>query len=734
MKFHISYLSPALILGALVPIGSEPGEPPTRFGGVQVKVAAKNIDRLVDLDLKRAKLKPNAIADDATFLRRAYVGIIGRIPNVTETRKFLTSQQPEKRSGLIDSLLESSGHTSRMFNYWADLLRVKSRLNNNISGEPFVHFLKDSLAGNKPYDEFVRDMVSANGPAHVRGNGATGMLLRDRGMPLDSMANTVRVFLGTRLECAQCHDHPFDKWKQKDFYQMAAFTGGLSYRTDVQKQNMGDGITQVYQNLRRKGDRDGLRAIGRMMRTVNSGVDGTGTGKIRLPKDYKYDDAKPSAVVTAHALFGKSPKIQFPAPPTKKSGRRMSRREREAERRRQAQRSRRNRGRSNDKELDTRDSYAQWMTDTTNPRFTKVIANRMWKFVMGRGLIEPVDNLMDDTEASNPALMRQLEKLMVSVDFDLRQFLRVLFNTNTFQREAMSDDVPSDEKFYFQGPLLRRMTGEQMWDSLLTFSMSDVDATIQDPARRAESVYTRYEEMINMPSDELAKMVNAQKLRYSDPKKYREQQAAQRRKDQRKRMEQSRQRSQKIAAEAEKKREKTRPLYREYVKAKQADDQQKMKQIKDQLLALGVDIDRKPGRRPSSRSRRGRRGEGAMVRASEQQHPAPAGHLIRKFGQSDREQIQASHTEANVPQVLSLLNGFLEDRILSNYSSELMKTIYEASSDREKIRTAYQAVLSREPRGRELAVWEHEMDQGGRKVVKDLVWTLVNSHEFRFVQ
>ena len=206
-----------------------------------------------------------------------------------------------------------------------------------------------------------------------------------------------------------------------------------------------------------------------------------------------------------------------------------------------------------------------------------------------------------------------------------------------------------------------------------------------------------------------------------------------RRKDQRRRVEEARKRAQKAAAAAADKREKTRPLYREYTKARKAGDEQAMKKVKEQLMEMGVDIDRKPGRRPS-RNQRGRRGQGAMVRASEQQHPAPAGHLIRKFGQSDREQIQASHTEANVPQVLSLLNGFLEENILSSYSSQLMGSIYDESSDRDKIRTAYQGVLSREPRGRELAVWEHEMNQGGRKVIKDLVWTLVNSHEFRFIQ
>ena len=108
--------------------------------------------------------------------------------------------------------------------------------------------------------------------------------------------------------------------------------------------------------------------------------------------------------------------------------------------------------------------------------------------------------------------------------------------------------------------------------------------------------------------------------------------------------------------------------------------------------------------------------------------------FLRQFGQSDRDQIQASHTEANVPQVLALLNGFIDKQVLSNRDSALMASIDEASSDKDKVRRAYLSIINREPRGRELAVWVYDMETEGRQVLKDLVWTLVNSHEFRFIQ
>ncbi|MCH2105247.1 MAG: DUF1549 domain-containing protein, partial [Planctomycetes bacterium] len=176
---------------------------------------AARVDELIDAHLKESGLTPPPVADDEAFVRRAYLDINGRIPTNREAEKFFASAEEDKRDALVHELLRSPGFVSHSFNYWADILRIKSMLARRTSGEPFIHWMKDSLAENKPYDEWVAELLAADGPGHARDNGATGLMLRDRNMPEDSMSNTVRVFLGTRLECAQCHDHPFDKWTQK---------------------------------------------------------------------------------------------------------------------------------------------------------------------------------------------------------------------------------------------------------------------------------------------------------------------------------------------------------------------------------------------------------------------------------------------------------------------------------------------------------------------------------------
>ena len=126
--------------------------------------------------------------------------------------------------------MSGEGYVQNFFNFWADVLRAETtpQGGGGVQGAAYLQFIKDSLRSNKPYDQFVRDMVGATGKTWE--NGAIGYYLRDRDMPLDNMATTVRIFLGTRIECAQCHNHPFDHWTQKQFYQMAAFTYGINSR------------------------------------------------------------------------------------------------------------------------------------------------------------------------------------------------------------------------------------------------------------------------------------------------------------------------------------------------------------------------------------------------------------------------------------------------------------------------------------------------------------------------
>ena len=173
------------------------------------------IDRIIETKLRSYNQRPNQEISNETFLRRAYLKIIGRIPTLEETQDFLSQRDRKARGQLIDKLLASEGYNKNWYIYWADILRAKTRVGNQGSdGYPFVRYLKDSIAANKPYDVWVKEMLSSTGPMWERGNGAVGYFYRDQGMGLDNMSNTVRVFLGTSLECAQCHDHPFDRWKR----------------------------------------------------------------------------------------------------------------------------------------------------------------------------------------------------------------------------------------------------------------------------------------------------------------------------------------------------------------------------------------------------------------------------------------------------------------------------------------------------------------------------------------
>ena len=659
-----------------------------------VMAAARQIDQLVEADLQAHQMSPNGLADDETFVRRAYLAVVGRIPTLEETEAFLDSHRSDRRSRLIDELLNSPGYASHSFNYWADILRAKSRLAQQTSGEPYIHWLKEAVDANLPYDEFVTELLTASGPGHKEGNGATGYYLRDRGMPEDNMANTARVFLGTRLECAQCHNHPFDKWTQKQFFEMAAFTGGLRYSdASANSRRRYEGLLG---DLTAEHGQQARRALRRMMQPVTVGISGTGSGLTQLPKDYQYDDGSPGDFIQAHALFGEDPGVEATAP--------RQRSRRGASRRRSP---RRNSG-PRMPEVGSREAYADWLASPENPRFTTVIANRMWKRVMGRGLIEPVDNMIDDTEASNPALMSHLEALMVEVGYDLAQFQRILLNTKTAQRQASAREPAADEVYRFPGPVLRRMSAEQIWDSVLTLVLPDLDERLDEPGDRAESIYTNYDNLSNLSKDGLSERVGVAVLRYTDPEEFRSamrrQRAESSRPDTRERGEGQR---------------KARELRRQLTKARRSGNKKDEERVLAEMREVAADY-------------RSRRSAGArrLARASDLPSPAPAGHLLRRFGQSDREQIEAAHSDANVPQVLTLLNGFVEQEIMRP-ESLLMRTIGVAPRSRDKVRVAYLSILNREPTPAEIRMWTSEQ---AKTMSRDMIWTLLNTNEFRFVQ
>ena len=422
------------------------------------------IDDLILQSLRAKRVPATPEVDNSTYARRLYLTVVGRIPTQTELLDFLNDRDSNKKDKLIRKLLNSEGYVNHQMNWWTDMLRIQDRpqgLNINAGGI-YREWLRQALRDNKPYDVIVRELVGSNGSLYG-GSPEVSYYLRDRGMQEDNLSHTIRVFLGTRLQCAMCHDHPFDRWTQKEFYELTAFTSGIG---QVRIQD----YQRVYGMLNRTirdnpNDNTGLYNNWRnqVRDSLAIGLENNGTGKIKLPRDFAESNGNPGDEVYAKAIF--TPKPVFdPKLPNSKS----------------------------------RMVFAEWLTSEDNPRFTTMVANRVWKQVFGAGLIEPIDTMMDDTLASNSELMKYLERLMVSVDYDMKEFIRIILNTRLFQRQVIKQDFKSLEEYTFAGPMIKRMTGEQLWDSLVTLVYNDIDESTRIYLHNQQDysvIYERYKDM-----------------------------------------------------------------------------------------------------------------------------------------------------------------------------------------------------------------------------------------------
>ena len=422
------------------------------------------IDDLIFADLKKKRLIPTPEVNDNIFVRRLYLTIIGRIPTQTELTSYLNDRDSQKKDKLIQVLLNSEGYVNHQMNWWSDMLRIKDRVpgtNINVGGI-YREWLRQALRTNKPYNDIVQELVASNGELY-NGGDATSFYLRDRGMQEDNLSHTVRIFLGTRLQCAMCHDHPFDRWTQKEFYELTAFTSGVGQVKIASRNKQAGDLNKKIRSTPTPNSGIFNNWRNQVRDSLSFGLESNGTGKIKLPKDFAESNGEPGDVVHAKAIFTPKPVYDEKA-----------------------------------KDPQSRLVFAEWLTSEDNPRFTTMIANRIWKHVFGAGLIEPIDAMMDDTLPANPELMKYLERLMVSVDYDIKEYIRILVNTRLFQRQVLKEDFKSLEEYSFAGPMIRRMTGEQLWDSLVTLVYNDIDESSRLYLHNQQDysvIYERYKDM-----------------------------------------------------------------------------------------------------------------------------------------------------------------------------------------------------------------------------------------------
>ena len=638
---------------------------------IAIQAMASRIDALLATAWKTKAIHTAPPIDDAAFLRRAYTEIAGRIPTLDEIKAFDSDKRSNRRTELIKKLLHSPAAASHDYNLWADTLRVKSNLPGNLPSGNYQEWLKQAIAKDMPWNQMAQLMLASEGHAMQAGNGATGYLLRDRGMPLDNMANTMRVFLGTSMVCAQCHDHPFNDTTQHEFYQLAAFTGGLQYQEKLRQAGNNKDTRAEIEEATNK-DKKLRNTYKRLQDLSTYGIAGTGTGTIRLPKDYKYEDAKPGDLILAETPFGTKINLPFSESDIAK-----------AMKKEDAKKPKKNSGPlSPGRQLDSRIAFANWATSADNPMFTRTIVNRLWARVMGQGLVIHLDDIAPDDLGEIPGLMLELEKDMKVLGFRMSEFRRVLYQTKAWQMKAYTGDPTG---YLFQGPLLRRMSPEQAWDSLVALSQPDPEAgTAQIDKETAEQlrIFPLVKDKNPLELLAIAKAIEADGV-----KDWLEKNAP-------------------------------------------APAAEKAAELNLAQITAIKDGD-KAGKKATKNKKRNGKAD-LQLRASELPQPAPANHFLSRFGQSEREDVDASCLEVSVPQALSLMNGEIERLITRNRNSHLMDELEAQSKPEDIITMAYKAILCRTPSTSETARFLPRLKADEIKGSEDLVWVLINSNEFLF--
>ncbi len=630
----------AACLWAGVSLGFAADKPAKADDPVFVAKAARSIDSHIAAWYKKQKLEVPAVTDDATFLRRVFLVGIGRIPTGEEARAFLEIDDPAKRTQVIDYLMQSKGYSSNMTNWVFDLLRVTDgRPGFQGNFEPYRNWVRTAMESNMPWDDFTNALLASSGDGWDPQTAAVGYYTRDRGMPLDNLANSMRVFLGSRMECAQCHDDPFGTTERHEFYELAAFTEGQGSLRQNHMRKLWDELGEA--EKRNTVDYEVAQVMWDGVYGLSLG--GSGTGKIELPSDYQYRDGEPGEMIGAKTPFGKTVRISEKA--EKGEGR---------------------------KEL------AEWVTTKTGEQFASVAANRMWKRVMGRGVYEPVDEYKETKALHHPELMRTLIELMVELDYDLRAFQKVLLNTKTFQfvPNPEPSKVPGGDDFH--GRQLARLSAEQLWDSLITLAAGDPDKI---PRRSLDDriyvsgkpVLVGKKNMVQVSKEVLALESEAAVREYFN----------------------------KFLAE---------------VKTGGATGNTSG----SDMMSMGGKINRY--------------GKDSAVRASELPSPAPRDHLLYLFGQSDRVVVDGSSREPNVGQVLSLMNGYVQNQLVNNTGAALYKSLDGASTDEEKVRRLYITILNRPPSTEEMGWMKDELTKSKDNGLRNIVSALVMSSEFLFLQ
>jgi hypothetical protein len=342
------------------------------------------IDDLVWNKWQQLRIAPSDLCDDATFFRRVMVKTTGTLPRVEQVRRFIADSSPGKRAEAIERALASTEFTNYWTQRWSDILMVNSKSIGGRGAYVFHQWIRQQIQTNRPYDEWVYDIIVASGNS---GQVGPANFYRGQRTPEDATRTVSQAFLGVRMDCTQCHHHPFEKWGQDDFYGLAGYFNGMT------RQKLDENRDLIY-----------------------------------------HPGHKPISVPVVNRLVQTRPLDGSPTPA--------------------------------DDRTDPRPELAKWVTSPENPFFSRLVANRLWKHLMGRGLVEPEDDLRETNPPTNPELLDHLAETLKASDFDLKALMRHVLSSTAFQLSSQSTDSNYDDDQTFSHYLVRRLPAEVMLDAI----------------------------------------------------------------------------------------------------------------------------------------------------------------------------------------------------------------------------------------------------------------------------
>jgi hypothetical protein len=355
---------------------------------------ANYVDTNVFRKLKLLNIAPSDLCSDSEFIRRAYLDLCGLLPTNEAVKSFVNDKDTAKRTKLIDSLLQRPEYADFWTLKWSDVLR-SSRKTIQIKGvHTFQGWLRNHVTANTPFDQIVREILTSKGSSHANPPANFYRIARDA---TNLAETTAQLFFGVRMQCAKCHNHPFERWTQDDYYSLAAFFVRVKQKKDpaqgASKPNEPATSEVIY------SDRSGEVTQPR-------------TGKVMPPR----------------FLGGELPTEQ----PNR----------------------------------DRRELFVDWLTRADNAFFAKSVVNRIWYHLMGKGIVDPVDDFRDSNPSANDELLDALAKDFIATKFDVKHLIRTIMNSRTYQLSAQPTETNKDDNKYFSHAVTKLLTAEQLLDAL----------------------------------------------------------------------------------------------------------------------------------------------------------------------------------------------------------------------------------------------------------------------------